>query len=53
MSFLKKWEFAKEVCEKLKFYYKATQVFSGTKYPTADTCFINMCVCVIFHYAMF
>lgn len=37
------WEFAKEVCGKLKPFYKATEIFSGTKYPTANTCFINIC----------
>ncbi|WOH10909.1 hypothetical protein DCAR_0830386 [Daucus carota subsp. sativus] len=36
------WEFAKEVCGKLKPFYKATEIFSGTKYPTANTCFINI-----------
>lgn len=37
------WEFAKEVCERLKIFYKVTEVFSGTKYPTTNLCFPNIC----------
>lgn len=31
------------MCGRLKFFYKATEIFSRTKYPTANRCFINIC----------
>ena len=37
------WEFAQDLCGRLKKIYKATEIFSGTKYPTANQCFINIC----------
>jgi hypothetical protein len=37
------WEFAKDVCEKLKIFYKVTELFSGTKYPTTNQCFPSLC----------
>lgn len=36
------WEFAQDVCGRLKSFYKATEIFSGTKYPTANLSFINI-----------
>ena len=37
------WNFAKEICERLKIFYSATELFSGTKYPTANLCFPSIC----------
>ncbi|KAI8563870.1 hypothetical protein RHMOL_Rhmol03G0142700 [Rhododendron molle] len=37
------WEVAKEVCERLEVFYKATEVFSGTKYPTSNLFFAKVC----------
>ncbi|KAG5544434.1 hypothetical protein RHGRI_017006 [Rhododendron griersonianum] len=37
------WEVAKEVCERLEVCYKATEVFSGTKYPTSNLFFAKVC----------
>ena len=37
------WEFAQDVCGRMKFFYKATEIFSGRRYPTANQCFINIC----------
>lgn len=31
------------MCGRLKSFYKATEFFSGTKYPTANLSFINIC----------
>lgn len=33
------WEFASEVCEKLKIFNSVTELFSGTNYPTANLYF--------------
>ncbi|KAH7658133.1 Tam3-transposase (Ac family) protein [Dioscorea alata] len=33
------WEFASEVCEKLKIFNNVTELFSGTDYPTANLYF--------------
>ncbi|KAH7867443.1 hypothetical protein Vadar_033479 [Vaccinium darrowii] len=37
------WDVAKEVCERLEVFYKATEVFSGTKYPTSNLFFAKVC----------
>ncbi|KAH7673872.1 Tam3-transposase (Ac family) protein [Dioscorea alata] len=37
------WEFVKKICEKLKMFYTTTEIFSGTKYPTADLFFRKVC----------
>ncbi|CAL5344289.1 unnamed protein product [Camellia sinensis] len=37
------WEFAREICGRFKIFYRATELFSGTKYPTANVAFPNLC----------
>ena len=37
------WKFAKEICVKLKLFNSITEVFSGTKYPTANEYFPKIC----------
>ncbi|KAH7663375.1 Tam3-transposase (Ac family) protein [Dioscorea alata] len=37
------WEFASEVCEKLKIFNSVTELFSGTNYPTANLYFPKVC----------
>ncbi|KAF7133236.1 hypothetical protein RHSIM_Rhsim09G0082900 [Rhododendron simsii] len=37
------WGFARDICQKLKFFFKVTELFSGTKYPTTNQCFPNIC----------
>ncbi|KAL6497847.1 hypothetical protein OROHE_026874 [Orobanche hederae] len=37
------WDFAQDVCSILELFCKATEIFSGTKYPTANQCFVNIC----------
>lgn len=37
------WDFAQDVAGRLKKIFKAIEIFSGTKYPTANQCFINIC----------
>lgn len=37
------WKFAKDICEKLKLFNSITEVFSGTKYPTANEYFPKIC----------
>ncbi|XP_022865255.1 zinc finger BED domain-containing protein RICESLEEPER 2-like [Olea europaea var. sylvestris] len=37
------WELATEICDKLEIFYEATELFSGTKYPTANLYFPNIC----------
>ncbi|KAG5521724.1 hypothetical protein RHGRI_034071 [Rhododendron griersonianum] len=39
----REWGFAKDVCHKLKIFFKVTELFSGTKYPTTNQCFPNIC----------
>ncbi|KAF7136351.1 hypothetical protein RHSIM_Rhsim08G0142200 [Rhododendron simsii] len=39
----REWGFARDVCQKLKFFFKVTELFSGTKYPTINQCFPNIC----------
>ncbi|KAJ0564427.1 putative HAT dimerization domain, ribonuclease H-like superfamily, hAT-like transposase, RNase-H [Helianthus annuus] len=33
------WELASNICQKLKVFYEVTELFSGTKYPTANIFF--------------
>ncbi|CAN6579011.1 unnamed protein product [Malus baccata var. baccata] len=37
------WEMAREICEKLKLFYNVSELFSGTKYPTANLYFPKIC----------
>ncbi|CAL1406040.1 unnamed protein product [Linum trigynum] len=37
------WSLTKEICTRLEMFYKATNLFSGTKYPTANLCFPVVC----------
>jgi hypothetical protein len=37
------WEFATTVCDKLKLFYDLTELFSGTKYVTANLFFPKVC----------
>ncbi|XP_022883127.1 zinc finger BED domain-containing protein RICESLEEPER 2-like [Olea europaea var. sylvestris] len=37
------WELATYICDKLEILYEATELFSGTKYPTANLYFPNIC----------
>ena len=37
------WKFAEIVCDKLKRFYKVTEVFSGRKYLTANLFFVKVC----------
>lgn len=37
------WENAIEICDKLKFFYDVTELFSGTLYPTSNFYFSNIC----------
>ena len=37
------WEFAKEVCGKLEVFNTVTEMISGTKYPTANAYFSEIC----------
>ncbi|XP_022873604.1 zinc finger BED domain-containing protein RICESLEEPER 2-like [Olea europaea var. sylvestris] len=37
------WELATEICDKLEIFYEVTELFSGTKYPTANLSFSNIC----------
>ncbi|KAL8471939.1 hypothetical protein ACS0TY_029252 [Phlomoides rotata] len=37
------WKMTNEICGKLKLFYDATELFSGTKYPTANLYFPNVC----------
>ncbi|KAF7147431.1 hypothetical protein RHSIM_Rhsim03G0207300 [Rhododendron simsii] len=39
----REWGFARDVCQKLKFFFKVTELFSRTKYPTTNQCFPNIC----------
>ncbi|KAG5520426.1 hypothetical protein RHGRI_033120 [Rhododendron griersonianum] len=39
----REWGFARDVCQKLNFFFKVTELFSGTKYPTTNQCFPNIC----------
>ncbi|KAJ0087701.1 hypothetical protein Patl1_31926 [Pistacia atlantica] len=38
-----KWELAEQVCSKLKIFYVATNLFSGTKYSTSNIYFPKFC----------
>lgn len=37
------WEFARELCDRLKMFYDATEVLSGTNYVTANLFFPKIC----------
>jgi hypothetical protein len=37
------WEVAQDNCEKLELFHRATELFSGTKYPTANAYFPTIC----------
>ena len=37
------WEIAREVCNRLKVFFTVTELFSGTKYPTANLYFPQIC----------
>ena len=37
------WETAKEVCDRLELFYNVTELFSGTRYPTANMFFPVIC----------
>ena len=37
------WETAKDVCDRLKLFYNVTELFSGTRYPTANMFFPMIC----------
>ena len=37
------WMKAKEICERLEVFYDVTQLFSGTKFPTANVYFPKVC----------
>ncbi|KAL7082188.1 hypothetical protein ACP275_14G084000 [Erythranthe tilingii] len=37
------WTLAKQICEKLELFYKVTEIFSGTSYPTANVYFSKIC----------
>ena len=39
----KDWLMGKETCEKLKLFYNISELFSGTKYPTANLYFPKIC----------
>lgn len=39
----KDWETAEDVCNRLELFYNVTQLFSGTKYPTANMYFPIIC----------
>lgn len=37
------WKMATEICEKLEIFYKVTELFSGTQYPTSNVYFPKVC----------
>ena len=37
------WETAKDVCDRLELFYNVTELFSGTRYPTANMFFLVIC----------
>ena len=37
------WRMASNVCDKLKLFYRVTETFSGTKYPTSNLFFPLIC----------
>lgn len=37
------WENAKEICKRLEVFHRVTELFSGTKYPTANFYFPKVC----------
>ena len=37
------WEFAREISGRFKIIFSITELFSGTKYPTANVCFPALC----------
>ena len=37
------WETAKDVCDRLKLFYNVTELFSGTRYPSANMFFPMIC----------
>ncbi|KAK3229766.1 hypothetical protein Dsin_001647 [Dipteronia sinensis] len=39
----KDWEVAKEICDRLKLFFEVTELFLGTKYPTANLYFPKIC----------
>ena len=43
MSSDDEWKFSIDICERLKVFFYVTELFSGTKYPTANLCFPKIC----------
>lgn len=41
------WLMASEICAKLKIFYETTEMFSGTKYATANLYFPNICKIIL------
>ena len=37
------WDMANEICQRLRLFYSVTELFSGTKYPTANVYFPKIC----------
>ena len=37
------WKLAKEICDRLELFFEVTELFSGTKYPTANLYFLKIC----------
>lgn len=37
------WKLAKEICDRLEVFFEVTEIFSGTKYPTSNLYFSNIC----------
>ena len=37
------WKMATEIYEKLEIFYKVTELFSGTQYPTSNVYFPKVC----------
>ncbi|KAH1232494.1 Zinc finger BED domain-containing protein RICESLEEPER 2 [Glycine max] len=37
------WKMATEICEKLEIFYKVTELFLGTQYPTSNVYFPKVC----------
>lgn len=37
------WNMAEDICARLEIFYKATLLFSGTKYPTSNMLFADVC----------
>ena len=37
------WNLAKEICKRLELFYEVSEIFFGTKYPTSNLYFPNIC----------